>query len=72
MNIRDNDLIQAYKQAPWRRQVQFVGMFTAVIAVVLTGVGIYLYVTASAATVGREIQDLQDEKQALQHSIENY
>lgn len=63
---------QAYKQAPWRQQVQLIGLFSTVVVILLTGAGIYLYVTASAATLGREIQDMQVEKQELRQRIENY
>jgi cell division protein FtsL len=74
MNKKMNrqQFMQAYKQAPWRKQVQLIGLFSTVVVILMTGAGIYLYVTASAATLGREIQDMQAEKQELQQRIENY
>ena len=68
---RKQQFMQAYRQAPWRKQIQLIGLFSAVVTILVTGAGIYLYVTASAATLGREIQDMQDEKQELQQIIEN-
>lgn len=64
--------MQAYRQAPWRKQVQLIGLFSTVVVILMTGAGIYLYVTANAATLGREIQYMQAEKQELQQRIENY
>jgi cell division protein FtsL len=54
-------LTQAYSQVPWRKQIQVIGLF--LLALVFSAVvsGIYLSVTARAATVGREIQYLQGE-----------
>jgi hypothetical protein len=53
---------QAYHQAPWRIQLQTIGVFS--LAVVMIGVvaGIYLNITARAATFGREIQGLQSDR----------
>lgn len=68
---RRQQFLQAYRQAPWRRQLQLIGLFSAVVTILVTGASIYLYVTASAATLGREIQDMQEEKQELQQTIEN-
>ena len=68
---RKQQFMQAYRQAPWRRQIQIIGLFSAVITVLVTGAGIYLHVTESAATLGREIQDMQEEKQDLLLIIED-
>ena len=70
MNRRQR-IIHAYRQAPWRKQIQLIGLFSAVVTILVTGAGIYLYVTASAATLGREIQDMQEVKQELQQTIED-
>lgn len=51
--------------------MQIIGLFSAVLVVVTTGAGVYLQVTAQAATLGREIQFMQDEKQQLQQLIED-
>jgi hypothetical protein len=53
---RVQSLTQAYSQAPWRKQMQIIGLFLLVL--VLTAlVGIYLSVTARAAAVGRDLID---------------
>lgn len=70
--MNGQQFVQAYRQAPWRKQVQLIGLFSTVVVILLTGAGIYLYVTASAATLGREILELRVEKQELQQRIENY
>ncbi len=66
MKTNPQQLIQAYQQAPWRVQLQVIGIFS--LGVVLAGVvaGIYLNVSARTATVGREIQVLQREILNLQ------
>jgi len=52
-------ITQAYSQAPWRKQVQWIGSFLLVLVFVCLIAALYLNVTARAATVGREIQDMQ-------------
>jgi hypothetical protein len=53
------NITQAYSQAPWRKQVQWIGSFLLVLVFVCLIAASYLNVTARAATVGREIQDMQ-------------
>ncbi|MEN6434597.1 MAG: hypothetical protein ABFD14_07830 [Anaerolineaceae bacterium] len=56
---------QAYKQAPWRLQVQRFG----VIALALVGIAIiaflYLNISAQSATAGIEVQKLEATRQAI-------
>ena len=47
---------QAYVQKPWRRQLQWVGLFLAVLIFIGLIAGINLRVNAEAATTGRKIQ----------------
>jgi hypothetical protein len=54
-----NQLTQAYTQAPWRKQMYMIGMILLVLVSVAIIAGIYLNVTARAAAVGREIQEMQ-------------
>jgi hypothetical protein len=63
--------MQAYKQAPWRTQLQWVGLFSAAVIFVALVAGVYLNVTARAATLGREIQDMQNEKLLMEQRIED-
>lgn len=51
-----NRMIQAYKQAPWRIQLQWIGLFLLAIILVALIMGIYLSVSAQAAASGRNIQ----------------
>lgn len=53
------NITQAYSQAPWRKQVQWIGAFLLVPVFLWLIAALYLDVTARAATIGREIQDLQ-------------
>jgi hypothetical protein len=53
------NITQAYSQAPWRKQVQWIGSFLLVLVFVCLIAASYLNVTARAATAGREIQDMQ-------------
>jgi hypothetical protein len=52
-------LTQAYEQAPWRKQMYMIGVILLVLVSVAIIAGIYLNVTARAAAVGREIQEMQ-------------
>ncbi|NMB56019.1 MAG: hypothetical protein GYA15_15105 [Leptolinea sp.] len=55
-------LEQAYKQAPWRTQVQWSGMFLLILIGIVLIAGLYLSISAQAATAGLDIQDLQVQK----------
>jgi hypothetical protein len=50
---------QAYFQAPWRLKVRRFGTFLLIVVSVAVVAGIYLNITAQAATIGREIQSMQ-------------
>jgi hypothetical protein len=54
-----NRLTQAYSQAPWRKQTYMIGVILLILVCAALIAGIYLNVTARAAAVGREIQDMQ-------------
>lgn len=54
-----NRLIQAYKQAPWRIQLQWIGLFLLGLVLVAATTGLYLNISAQAATSGRKIQSLE-------------
>ncbi|NJN44110.1 MAG: hypothetical protein HC806_04835 [Anaerolineae bacterium] len=67
MKANPQQLIHAYKNAPWRVQLQLIGMFSLAVVVIALIAGLYLNVTARAATIGREIQDMEREILGLQH-----
>jgi cell division protein FtsL len=59
------NITQAYSQAPWRKQMMFIGLFLLVVIFIALVAGIYLDVTARTATIGREIQGMEEEIDAL-------
>lgn len=54
-------LTQAYSQTPWRRQVKFIVIFLLLVVLIALVAGVYLSVTARAATIGREILLMQSD-----------
>ncbi len=68
---RLEDFAQSYSQAPWRKQLQLIGLFSLVLVVIALVASIYLNVSARAAEVGRNIQDMQREIDDLQLEIED-
>ncbi len=54
-----NRLLQAYKQAPWRIQIQWIGLFLLGLVLIGSVTGLYLNISAQAATSGRRIQSLE-------------
>lgn len=62
-------ITQAYSQTPWRQQMQRVGMFLAILVLGLIIAIIYIDVSAEAASVGREIQEMQSEVEDLERAI---
>jgi cell division protein FtsL len=54
-------LSQAYSQAPWRKQLQFVGLFLLIMVFIALIAIIYLNVSAHAGATGRKIQEMQYE-----------
>ena len=54
-------MTQAYSQAPWRKQLQLIGLFLLILIVGALVAGIYLNVSARAAIVGRTIQGMRAE-----------
>lgn len=68
---RLENLAQSYSQAPWRKQVQFIGLFSLVLVFIAVIAGIYLNVSARAAAIGREIQAMQSDIEDLDREIED-
>jgi hypothetical protein len=62
-------LTQAYYQAPWRKQLQYIVFFLVILVMSAVVAGIYLNVTARAVTVGQEIQVMQDQIDVLKRVI---
>ncbi len=64
-----NRLIQAYRQAPWRIQTQWMGLFLLALALIALVAGFYLYVSAQAAVAGLELQSLQQDREQKERDI---
>jgi hypothetical protein len=57
--------IQAYKQAPWRVQLRFTGnSLLPLIGLLIIG-GLYLAISARLAKTGREVLELENERDTL-------
>jgi hypothetical protein len=54
-----NRILQAYKQAPWRIQIQWIGLFLLGLVLIASITGVYLNISAQAAGAGRAIQGLE-------------
>ncbi|MCW5874548.1 MAG: hypothetical protein KIS88_07880 [Anaerolineales bacterium] len=69
--MRNKSFVQAHSQTPWRRQMQTIGLVVVAIASLALLAILYLNVTARAATMGRQVQRLQNERIRLQQQIES-
>jgi cell division protein FtsL len=68
---RVENITQAYSQAPWRKQLQWIGLFMLALIMVAMVAGIYLSVSAQASTAGREIQIMYAEMDEMRRNIES-
>lgn len=68
---RVQSITQAYSQAPWRKQLQWIGLFMLALILVAMVAGIYLSVSARASTAGREIQILYGQMEDVSRNIED-
>lgn len=68
---RVQNITQAYSQAPWRKQLQWIGLFMLALIIVAMVAGIYLSVSAQASTAGREIQIMYAEAEKIRRNIED-
>ena len=65
--IRVDNIVHAYRQAPWRLQRQWLGTFLLAVLGIAMVASLYLDVTAQAAIAGREIQNLANDIITVQH-----
>ncbi|MGW8144868.1 MAG: hypothetical protein ACWGN2_10765 [Anaerolineales bacterium] len=68
---RVENITQAYSQAPWRKQLQWIGLLMLAMVLVAMVAGIYLSVSAQASTAGREIQIMYADMDEMRRNIEN-
>ncbi len=64
-------LTHAYQQAPWRIQLQRIGLFMLVLVLVALAAGLYLYISAKTVEAGVQIQDLEWEREKTLRRISN-
>jgi len=63
------NILQAYKQAPWRVQLQYIGLFLLGLVLVSAIMGVYLSISSQAATTGRRIQALENNMDEINNEI---
>jgi hypothetical protein len=68
---RAQKIIEAYRNTPWRRQVQMLGLFAAFGVVVAVVMIVYVWVTSLAGAYGLPVQDYQATTQSLEKIIED-
>lgn len=66
-----SQITQAYSQAPWRKQLQVIGVFLSVLIIVLMAASVFVSITARTAMLGREIQRYHMENENLVYEIAN-
>jgi len=64
-----NPILQAYKQAPWRIQLQWIGLFLLGLVLIASITGIYLSISGQAAASGRKIQSLESQISNINNEI---
>lgn len=64
-----NRLINAYQQAPWRSQLQGIGLFMIVLVSVVLIAGLFLAINGQTATAGLELRAMREEAENLKQSI---
>ncbi|MDY6847222.1 MAG: hypothetical protein SVP52_08815 [Chloroflexota bacterium] len=64
-----NRILQAYRQAPWRIQIQWIGLFLLGLVLIAAVTGLYLNISAQAATAGRKIQSLERDIDDINNEI---
>lgn len=64
-----SQIFQNYKQAAWRTQLQWIGLFLAILVVVAIVLGFYVNITTRTALAGREIAYAQDDLISMEHEI---
>jgi cell division protein FtsL len=67
-----NRLLQAYKQAPWRVQMQWIGLFLLALVILAALAGLYLSINSKAAAAGRHIQSLESNIEDINNNIAEF
>ena len=64
-----NQLFKTYKQASWRTQLQWIGLFMILLASIVIVSAFYVNVTSRKALAGREIATAKENILIMQHNI---
>jgi hypothetical protein len=62
-------ILQAYRQAPWRVQLQWIGLFMLGLILVASIAGVYLSISGQAAAAGRNIQFIESDMDEINNEI---
>ena len=62
---------QAYKQAPWRRQIQSIGLSLLPVVAIAVFISLYLIISAQAAAAGLHIMNLHYDEEDILRAIAN-
>ncbi len=67
--MKKNNLTQAYRQKPWRIQMQWISRVLTILIVVVLAVVLNLNITSQAAKAGVQVRILEAERERLQRTI---
>ena len=62
-------ILQAYKQAPWRVQLQWIGLFMLGLILAASIAVVYLSISGQAASAGRNIQFIERDSEVINNEI---
>jgi hypothetical protein len=65
------NFVQAFQQAPWRVQIQKIGLILSALAIFALIAGVYLSITARTYSAGVIVQDDEETIKYLKKDIEN-
>jgi cell division protein FtsL len=66
-----HNILQAFQQAPWRTQIQKIGLILTVLVIFALIAGIYLSITANSYEVGVAVQSDEIDINNMKQEIEN-
>ncbi len=62
-------IVQAYRQAPWRTQLQWIVFFLLMLVIAAIIAAVYLSISAASAQAGRDIQSMQMDGADIENQI---
>jgi hypothetical protein len=67
--MKKNNITQAYRQKPWRIQMQWISRVLTILIVIVLAVVLNLNITSQAAHAGVQVRILEAERENLQRTI---